>query len=92
MTIRRPAIAVTTAIALTMTTAAAAGAQERVSGHPGSGIQGVAAITKVYTFGQKVAAVAIEYSDVVNPRMLDLGTFTVSDSEPFSSGGEFVVL
>jgi predicted peptidase len=44
------------------------------------GIQSVTAITKVYTFGQKVAAVAIEYKDVVDPRTLDRNTFTVSDS------------
>jgi hypothetical protein len=45
-----------------------------------TGIQSVTAITEVYTFGQKVAAVAIEYGDVVDPRTLDRNTFTVSDS------------
>ncbi|MEU6786774.1 hypothetical protein ABZ912_46915 [Nonomuraea angiospora] len=38
------------------------------------------AITKVYTFGQKVSAVAIEYQDDVDPGALNRGTFTVSDS------------
>ncbi len=45
-----------------------------------TGIRSVTAITDVYTFGQKVAAVAVEYPDLVDPRTLDLGTFTVSDS------------
>lgn len=47
---------------------------------PKSGVRGVTAITQVYTYGQKVAAVAVEYPAVVDPRTLDLGTFTVSDS------------
>lgn len=34
----------------------------------------------MYTYGQKVAAVAVEYRAVVDPRTLDLKTFTVSDS------------
>jgi predicted peptidase len=45
-----------------------------------TGIRGVAAITQVYTYGQKVAAVAVEYASIVNPRMLDLSTFSVSDT------------
>lgn len=44
------------------------------------GVQSVTAITKVHTFGQKVAAVAVEYPAVVSPRTLDKNTFTVSDS------------
>ncbi len=44
------------------------------------GIRGVTAITQVYTYGQKVAAVAVEYPAVVDPRTLDVDTFTVSDS------------
>src|SRR4051794_2715822 len=47
---------------------------------PNPGIRGVTAITQVYTYGQKVAAVAVEYPGVVDPHTLDLGTFTVSDS------------
>lgn len=58
----------------TMTTPASA--ETRAS----TGIRGVTAITKVYTYGQKVAAVAVEYPDVVDPRTLDRDTFTVSDS------------
>ena len=46
----------------------------------GTGIRGVTAITQVYTYGQKVAAVAVEYPAVVDPRTLDRNTFTVSDS------------
>jgi predicted peptidase len=45
-----------------------------------TGIRGVTAITQVYTYGQKVAAVAVEYPAVVDPRTLDRATFTVSDS------------
>lgn len=43
-------------------------------------IRGVTAITRVYTYGQKVAAVAVEYRHPVDPRTLDLNTFAVSDS------------
>jgi predicted peptidase len=45
-----------------------------------TGIRSVTAITQVYTYGQKVAAVAVEYPDVVDPRTLDQDTFSVSDS------------
>lgn len=45
-----------------------------------AGIRGVTAITRVYTYGQKVAAVAVEYRATVDPRSLDRGTFAVSDS------------
>lgn len=44
------------------------------------GIQSVTPITQVYTYGQKVSAVAVEYTAPVNPWELDLDTFTVSDS------------
>ncbi|MFB4285651.1 dienelactone hydrolase family protein [Nonomuraea sp. MTCD27] len=74
MTIRRLLITITVA-GLLATTATPASA----SGGP-TGIRSVTAITKVYTFGQKVAAVALRYDDVVNPKTLDRGTFTVSDS------------
>jgi predicted peptidase len=47
---------------------------------PDKGIQSVTAITEVYTYGQKVAAVAVEYAAIINPRTLDRDTFTVSDS------------
>jgi predicted peptidase len=45
-----------------------------------TGIQNVIPITEVLAYGQKVTAVAVEYSADVNPRTLDLDTFTVSDS------------
>ena len=44
------------------------------------GIQNVIPITEILAYGQKVTAVAVEYSADVNPRTLDLDTFTVSDS------------
>ncbi|GAB3423592.1 PHB depolymerase family esterase [Flindersiella endophytica] len=47
---------------------------------PTRGIRGVTAITQVYTYGQKVAAVAVEYPAVVNAARLEPDTFTVSDS------------
>ncbi|NJQ00575.1 hypothetical protein HCK00_08480 [Streptomyces sp. PLAI1-29] len=34
----------------------------------------------MHTYGQKVEAVAVEYGAAVNPRTLDRGTFTVTDS------------
>jgi predicted peptidase len=45
-----------------------------------TGIRSVTAITQVYTYGQKVAAMAVEYRAVVDPRTLDRNTFTVPDS------------
>jgi predicted peptidase len=47
---------------------------------PSSGVTNVIPITQVLSYGQKVTAVAIEYAQDVNPRTLDEGTFTVSDS------------
>ena len=47
---------------------------------PPRGIKNVIPITEVLPFGQKVTAVAIEFGAKVNPRTLDRGTFTVSDS------------
>ena len=40
---------------------------------PDPGIKNVIPITEVLAFGQKVTAVAVEYSSEVNPRTLDLG-------------------
>jgi predicted peptidase len=40
----------------------------------------VTPITRVYTYGQKVAAVALEYGATVDPRPLNLGTFEVADT------------
>lgn len=47
---------------------------------PPQGIQNVIPITEILAYGQKVTAVAIEYGADVNPRTLDLASFTVSDS------------
>ncbi|WP_203928256.1 hypothetical protein [Virgisporangium ochraceum] len=44
------------------------------------GIRSITPITTVYTYGQKVSAVAVEYGDVVNPRELDNSTFSVQDT------------
>lgn len=48
--------------------------------HGDAGIQNVIPITEVLAFGQKVTAVAVEYSSTVNPRDLGPDTYTVSDS------------
>jgi predicted peptidase len=58
--------------------ASSASAQSSASEPPG--IQNVIPITEILAYGQKVTAVAVEYSADVNPRTLDLDTFTVSDS------------
>ena len=55
-------------------------AEPPAPGRDGEGIQSVTAITDIDAFGQKVAAVAIEYAADVNPRTLDLDTFTVRDT------------
>lgn len=44
------------------------------------GIRSITPITTVYTYGQKVSAVAVEYGAAVNPRELDNSTFTVQDT------------
>jgi predicted peptidase len=49
-------------------------------GHGGDGIRNVIPITQILAFGQKVTAVAVEYSADVNPQTLDRDTYTVSDS------------
>lgn len=49
-------------------------------GHGGDGVQNVIPITQILAFGQKVTAVAVEYSSEVNTRTLDSDTYTVSDS------------
>jgi uncharacterized repeat protein (TIGR02543 family) len=60
-------------------TSATALAQE-----PAPGIQSVTGITTVLTFGQKVTAIAVEYSAIVDPQAIEdpanLDTFTVKDS------------
>jgi predicted peptidase len=49
-------------------------------GGSSDGIRSITPITTVYTYGQKVSAVAVEYGDTVNSRMLDNSTFTVQDT------------
>ena len=80
MRIRILAALVISAPVLAVAAAPATGAAPSPARHSHTGIQSVTAITKVYTYGQKVAAVAIEYSKRVDPRTLDAATFTVSDS------------
>jgi predicted peptidase len=62
-----------------LVTSATALAQE-----PSLGIQSVTGITTILTFGQKVTAVAIEYSAIVDPQPIEdpanLDTYTVKDS------------
>jgi len=67
------AAALTAVLAATSTSPAAAGQSD-------PGIQNVIPITEILSYGQKVTAMAVEYSADVNPRTLDLDTFTVSDS------------
>ncbi|GAA3732784.1 prolyl oligopeptidase family serine peptidase [Plantactinospora mayteni] len=45
-----------------------------------TGVRSVTPITTVYTYGQKVSAVAVEYAGTVNPRTVDKTTFGVSDT------------
>lgn len=73
---RGMAVGAVAAVSLLAVTSASAGA----AGQPGSGIRNVIPITEILSYGQKVTAVAVEYSADVNPRTLDLDTFTVSDS------------
>lgn len=55
-------------------------ATAKPSGHGGDGVRNVIPITQILAFGQKVTAVAVEYSSEVNARSLDRDTYTVSDS------------
>lgn len=77
--IRRPGPVLVAALIAALAAAPSTAAAHPVDDHP-PGIQSVTAITDVYTWGQKVAAVAVEYSAAVDPRTLDPHTFTVSDS------------
>ncbi|MGC4820710.1 hypothetical protein [Micromonospora sp. DT63] len=69
-------------LATLVLTAAAGTAYGSPGGGPGGGdaIRSITPITTVQTYGQKVSAVAIEYSATVNPRTLDNSTFTVADT------------
>ncbi|AEB45002.1 phospholipase/carboxylesterase [Micromonospora maris] len=77
MRLRRALIAVAAALAIGMSGTAYAAAGDR--GGAG-GIASITPITTVYTYGQKVSAVAVEYPATVNPRTLDTSTFAVSDT------------
>lgn len=77
---RRLAIALPLVAILAFAGAPGVSADPPAAGRDGTGIQSVTAITDVYAFGQKVSAVAIEYAADVNPRTLDLATYTVSDT------------
>jgi predicted peptidase len=71
------------AVASTVTLAASGltyGAHGGSDGGTDQGIRSITPITTVYTYGQKVSAVAVEYGDTVNPRELDNSTFAVRDT------------
>ncbi|MBY8871393.1 hypothetical protein K7640_05990 [Micromonospora sp. PLK6-60] len=70
----------TAAVVLGAVAIAPSAAAAAPPGQGGDGVQNVVPITQILAFGQKVTAVAVEYSSVVNPRTLDTDTFTVSDS------------
>lgn len=78
--VTRRLVTVLTAAGIGVVLAAPAAAAAAPGTAGTAGVRSVTAITDVYTFGQKVAAVAVEYRDIVNPRTLDLKTYTVSDS------------
>jgi predicted peptidase len=71
---------VAVASALALATSGVAYGTGHGDGGAGEGILSVTPITTVYTYGQKVSAVAVEYGDAVNPRELDNSTFTVQDT------------
>ncbi|MFF0717902.1 hypothetical protein [Micromonospora sp. NPDC003816] len=79
MRLRRTLTAVA-AVALLATSGTAAYAASKGPGGNTGGIRSVTPITTVYTYGQKVSAVAVEYPQTVNPRELDNSTFSVSDT------------
>ena len=60
--------------------AAPGAAAAKPPGHGSDGVRNVIPITQILAFGQKVTAVAVEYSSEVNARTLDRDTYTVSDS------------
>ncbi|MEU1753048.1 hypothetical protein ABZ436_10380 [Micromonospora matsumotoense] len=70
-------------LAATLLLAASAGPAYGTPGGDRGGrdaIRSITPITTVYTYGQKVSAVAVEYGATVNPRTLDNGTFGVADT------------
>ena len=63
-----------------MTPATAAVAPPTITPAEAEGIQSITPITQVYTFGQKVSAVAVEYGAEVDPAQLSTESFSVLDS------------
>ncbi|MEU5910383.1 hypothetical protein [Micromonospora sp. NPDC047527] len=83
MRLRRGLVPLLAALVLTVasgTAYAATGGGTGPAHGSGDGIRSITPITTVYTYGQKVSAVAIEYGATVNPRTLDNTTFTVADT------------
>lgn len=68
------------AVASTLVLATSGLAYGNGGGGSDDGIRGITPITTVYTYGQKVSAVAVEYGDNVSPRGLDNATFAVQDT------------
>ncbi|MGC5051505.1 hypothetical protein ACLQ2S_08645 [Micromonospora sp. DT48] len=79
MRLRRTLVSVA-AVLLLATSGTAAYSATREHGGDTGGIRSITPITTVYSYGQKVSAVAVEYDATVNPRKLDNSTFTVSDT------------
>jgi predicted peptidase len=77
---RTVAVASTLALAASGLVYGAHGGAGGGGGGPDHGIRSITPITTVYTYGQKVSAVAVEYGGTVNPRMLDAATFSVQDT------------
>ncbi|MFB4285652.1 hypothetical protein ACBJ59_61070 [Nonomuraea sp. MTCD27] len=79
MRIGRWAGVVASTLALAASNLLPAGPAEANSGQ-NAGIRSITPITTVYTYGQKVSAVAVEYGENVNPKELDTSTFSVRDT------------
>jgi predicted peptidase len=79
MTSRRTLVALPAALAI-LACAAAFVLPQSEARPPAARILSITPITEVYTYGQKVSAVAIEYAEPVDARRLDRTTFRVSDS------------
>lgn len=78
MRIGRRAVALASSVVLA--TSGLAYGSHTGGGGSDEGIRSITPITTVYTYGQKVSAVAVEYGANVNPRQLDNSTFTVQDT------------
>ena len=79
MTLRRRLFAIPAALAMLVCAAVFLLPQSEAR-RPAAGILSITPITEVYTYGQKVSAVAIEYAEPVNAGRLDRSTFRVRDS------------